>query len=151
MVQLMRYHKKLTGYRQSVAVGRMWRTQYEQYATTPVDLHSVSKNFPDWILYGCTSSAICRTTSEVVSRMLHESRDQILMAKVRPFPNWNHNWKGSVFRTFPQYKQMWQSKSGAFWKTCLRKASNHCTSVVNRILINKGTMLNNEVINLFWL
>jgi beta-N-acetylglucosaminidase len=58
------------------------------------------------------------------------------------FPNWNYNWKGSIFRTSPQYKQMWQSKSGAFRKTRLRKASNHCTSIVNRVLIDKGTMLN---------
>jgi hypothetical protein len=63
------------------------------------------------------------------------------------YPNWNHNWKGSVFRTFPQYKQMWQNKSGALRKTRLRIASNHCTSVVNRVLIDTGTMLNTEVIH----
>jgi hypothetical protein len=62
------------------------------------------------------------------------------------FPNWNHNWKGCVFKTFPQYKQIWQSRSGTFRKARLRNASNHCTSVVNRVLFDKGTMLNTGVI-----
>jgi hypothetical protein len=39
------------------------------------EVPGVSKNFPDCILYGSTSSAICRTTSEVVSGTHHESHD----------------------------------------------------------------------------
>jgi hypothetical protein len=47
--------------------------------------HDKSKHFPDWILYGSTSNAICRKTSEVVSGTLQEPRDQFSTVEVLPF------------------------------------------------------------------
>jgi hypothetical protein len=55
------------------------------YATEiHVYIHGASKSFQVSILYGSTSSVICRTTSEVVSGTLHESHDQHSTVELRP-------------------------------------------------------------------
>jgi hypothetical protein len=99
-------------------------THYQVLWTPAYTVHL--KNFPDWMLYGSTSSAICQTTSEVVSTTLHESRDQFSTVEVRSFmiERFEHAYVLWCCVTISTWSKELQSNFVSNWVTVLPKLMN---------------------------